>query len=61
MALHPRRLFPIGADTPWVDAAIGTGHYLAVPLTCVVSYRPDPAVRHRWNAGASNLIDGADQ
>jgi hypothetical protein len=61
VALHPHRHFPIGADTPWVDAAIGTGHYLAVPLTCVVSYRPDPAVRHRWNAAASNLIDGADQ
>jgi len=61
VALHPHRHFPIGPDTPWVDAAIGTGHYLAVPLTCVVSYRPDPAVRHRWNAAARNLLHRDDQ
>lgn len=49
VALHPHRHFPIGDDTLWVDAAMGIGHYLAIPLGHVVSYRPDPDVRHRWS------------
>jgi hypothetical protein len=45
----PHRHFPIGDDEPWADAAIGGGRLVAVPLKYVVSYRPDPEVRRRWN------------
>ncbi len=46
--LAPHRHFPVGDDQPWVDAAIGTGPVLAIPLRFVVSYRPDPRVRQLW-------------
>jgi hypothetical protein len=49
VVLSPRRHFPVGDDEPWVSAAIGGSHILAVPLRFVVSYRPDPEVRQRWN------------
>jgi hypothetical protein len=48
--LLPHRHFPVGSDEPWAEAAIGGGRIIAVPLRYVVSYRPDPDVRRRWNA-----------
>jgi len=54
--LAPHRHFPVGDDEPWVDAAIGTGHMLAIPLRVVVSYRPDPQVRQFWAQRASNPL-----
>lgn len=53
--LTPHRHFPIGDDEPWVDAAIGGGRMLAIPLRSVVSYRPDPEVRRRWEQAFENL------
>jgi hypothetical protein len=47
--LNPHRHFPVGDDEPWLSAAVGGSRILAVPLRCVVSYRPDPDVRRRWN------------
>jgi hypothetical protein len=47
--LTPRRHFPVGDDEPWLSAAVGGNHILAVPLRFVVSYRPDPDVRRQWN------------
>jgi hypothetical protein len=55
ISLTPRRHFPAGDDQPWVHAAIGTGHTLAIPLRFVVSYRPDPQVRQRWTESFSSL------
>jgi hypothetical protein len=49
VSFTPHRHFPIGDDEPWADAAIGGGRMVAVPLRYVVSYRPDPDVRRRWN------------
>lgn len=54
--LTPHRHFPFGDDQPWVDAAIGHGRLLAVPLRFVVSYRPDPDVRERWERTFSDLL-----
>jgi hypothetical protein len=48
IALTAHRHFPVGEDEPWVHAAIGGGRFLAIPLRFVVSYRPDPQVRKRW-------------
>lgn len=48
--LLPHRHFPVGSDEPWAEVAIGGGRIIAVPLRYVVSYRPDPDVRRRWNA-----------
>jgi len=47
--LTPQRHFPVGEDEPWLSAAVGGNHILAVPLRFVVSYRPDPDVRRQWN------------
>ena len=54
--LAPHRHFPVGDDQPWVDAAIGTGPVLAIPLRFVVSYRPDPQVRQLWAQRTSNPL-----
>jgi hypothetical protein len=54
--LAPHRHFPVGDDEPWVDAAIGAGHMLAIPLRFVVSYRPDPRARQLWAQRASNPL-----
>jgi hypothetical protein len=54
--LTPHRHFPIGDDEPWVDAAIGHGRFLAVPLRFVASYRPDPDVREHWKRTFSDLF-----
>lgn len=49
VSLAPYRHFPVGEDCPWVWAAVGGGRLLAIPLNVLVSYRPDPDVRDRWN------------
>jgi hypothetical protein len=47
--LTPQRHYPVGEDEPWISAAVGGNHILAVPLRFVVSYRPDAEVRRQWN------------
>jgi hypothetical protein len=47
-ALTVHRHFPVEDDQPWAHAAVGAGRFLAIPLRCAVSYRPDPQVRERW-------------
>jgi hypothetical protein len=42
------RHFPVGRDEPWLWAAVGGARLLAIPLAAVVSYQPDPDVRHAW-------------
>jgi hypothetical protein len=54
--LTPHRHFPFGDDEPWVDAAIGHGRSLAIPLRFVVSYRADPNVRERRERTFSDLM-----
>lgn len=54
VVLTAHRHFPVGDDEPWVDAAVGGGRFLAIPLRFVVSYRPDPQVRERWEQMFSN-------
>lgn len=49
VSFTPHRHFPTAHDHPWIWAAVGGGRLLAIPLTVVVSYRPDPEVHHRWN------------
>jgi hypothetical protein len=55
--LAPHRHFPIGGDCPWVWAGVGGARMLAIPLSVVVSYRPDPEVRRRWNNALSPAAD----
>jgi hypothetical protein len=55
VTLIPHRHFPVGDDEPWADAAIGGGRMLAIPLRFVVSYRPDPEVRLRWEHALDEL------
>jgi hypothetical protein len=54
--LIPHRHFPVGEDEPWVQAAVGGGRILAIPLRFVVTYRPDPTVRKRWEQVVSDLL-----
>lgn len=54
--LTAHRHFPVGDDEPWVHAAIGGGRFLAIPLRFVVSYRPDPHVRKRWEQMFNDLL-----
>jgi len=61
VALRPHRHFPVGRDTPWVDATIGQRHFIAIPLTHVVSYRPDSDVRARWNTAFQSMLGSHDQ
>ena len=56
VVLTAHRHFPVGDDEPWVDAAVGGGRFLAIPLRFVVSYRPDPQVRKRWEHAHSGLL-----
>lgn len=49
ITFSPHRHFLIGHDEPWAEAAIGIGRIIAIPLSAVVSYKPDPDVYHRWN------------
>jgi hypothetical protein len=61
VSLTPHRHFPVGTDQPWIWAAVGGGRMFAIPLSVVVSYRPDPDVQHRWNNAfaPSDNEDGA--
>jgi hypothetical protein len=52
---EPHRHFPVGDDQPWAAVAV-TGVMMYVPLSVVVSYRPDPEVRERWERAFSNLF-----
>lgn len=45
---QPHRHFPVGPDEPYADASLGN-KIISIPLSVVVSYRPDPDVRERWN------------
>ncbi len=56
IALTAHRHFPVRDDEPWVHAAIGGGRFLAIPLRFVVSYRPDPQVRRRWEQMFNDLL-----
>jgi hypothetical protein len=56
ISLIAHRHFPVGDDEPWVHAAIGGGRFLAIPLRFVVSYRPDPEVRKRWEQMFNDLL-----
>lgn len=56
VVLTAHRHFPFGDDEPWVHAAVGGGRFLAIPLRFVVSYRPDPEIRERWERVFSSLL-----
>ena len=56
VVLTAHRHFPVGNDEPWVHAAVGGGRFLAVPMRFMVSYRPDPQVRERWERMFSDLL-----
>ncbi len=58
--LRPHRHFPAAVDQPWLDVSFG-GVMMAVPLSAVVSYRPDPAVRQRWESAFSDPAAGAPE
>lgn len=49
ITFSPHRHFPIGHDEPWAEAGIGIGRVIAIPLSAVVSYQPDPDVYRHWN------------
>ncbi|MCL2580834.1 MAG: hypothetical protein FWE35_00065 [Streptosporangiales bacterium] len=53
--LTAHRHFPVGDDEPWVHTASSGGQMLAIPLRYVVSYRPDPGVRARWERRLDDL------
>jgi hypothetical protein len=46
--LTPHRHFPVGQDEPWLEVALTSGLYVAIPIKFTVSYQPDPAVRKEW-------------
>jgi hypothetical protein len=46
--LTPHRHFPVGEDEPWVEAALTSGLFVAIPISFIVSYRPDPKVQEEW-------------
>jgi hypothetical protein len=52
--LAPHRRFPVEPDEPYADASLGN-KIISIPLSVVVSYRPDPAVRQQWNDRFSAL------
>ena len=54
VAFTPHRHFPVGNDEPWANVALGT-RFLAIPLSTIVSYQPDPEPRRRWNGAFSAL------
>jgi hypothetical protein len=60
VVFQPHRHFPIGADQAWVDVSFG-GMMMAIPLSAVVSYRPDAEVRQRWENLFSSLTSGTDE
>jgi hypothetical protein len=46
--LTPHRHFPVGEDEPWLEAALGSGLFVAIPIKFAVSYQPDPKIREKW-------------
>lgn len=64
IAFTPHRHFPAGRDQPWAAVSFGAAvNY--VPLSAVVAFRTDPAVRQRWNdmwsgmLGSGGDVDGS--
>ena len=47
IAAAPHRHFPVGVDEPYIEVSLGA-RLLSIPLAAVVSYRPDPEPRRRW-------------
>jgi hypothetical protein len=43
----PHRHFPVGADEAYLDVSLGA-RLVSIPLSAVVSYRPDPEPHRRW-------------
>lgn len=52
---RPRRHFPAGDDQPWVEIVV-TRVVMYVPLAAVISYHPDPEVRHQWETAWNSLL-----
>ncbi|TDW24135.1 hypothetical protein [Kribbella kalugense] len=46
----PHRHYPVGPDQPWGEVAMTSGVIMHIPLSAIVSYRPDPAIYERWNS-----------
>ena len=59
IVFSPHRHFPLGDDEPWADVAV-TGSLMAVPLSAVAAFQPDPDVRARWEAAFSDLFSPGD-
>lgn len=53
--LVPHRHYPVSTDQPWAKVAMTSGVIMHVPLSAIVSYRPDPAIFERWNSMGSSL------
>ncbi|GAA3128952.1 hypothetical protein JOF29_007339 [Kribbella aluminosa] len=51
----PHRHYPVGNDQPWAEVAMTGGVIMHIPLSAIVSYRPDPAIYERWNSMYSSL------
>ncbi|MFI6833639.1 hypothetical protein ACIBG5_41450 [Kribbella sp. NPDC050241] len=51
----PHRHYPVGTDQPWTQVAMTSGVIMHIPLSSVVSYRPDPTVHERWDSMWSPL------
>lgn len=52
------RHFPVGTDEPYLDVSLG-GTLLSVPVSAVVSYRPDPEPRRRWQEAFAKFAPAA--
>jgi hypothetical protein len=46
----PHRHYPVGRDQPWAEVAMTGGVIMHIPLSAIVSYRPDPAIHERWSS-----------
>ncbi|MFF1817738.1 hypothetical protein ACFVWG_10620 [Kribbella sp. NPDC058245] len=46
----PHRHYPVAPDQPWAEIAMTSGTIMHVPLSSIVSYRPDPAIYEQWNS-----------
>lgn len=53
--LTAHRHFPAGDDEPWIRTAGTGGRFMVIPIRYVVSYRPDPDVRIRWEQRFTDL------
>jgi hypothetical protein len=57
VGLRAHRHYPVGADQPWAEVT-ATLAMLHVPLAAVVAFRPDPAVRERWEQAWNAVAPG---